>query len=189
LFSDWTPYRAGLRRYWDLYGGPKALLRSPFLQIALFLTVVAYPFKGADTKPTDLAVSALPNLLGFSVGALAIVLALSSAPVFRTLAGKGRERSYFMVLTTSLVHFIFVQVVALTVGIFGKITDTPFLEPVALFLLFYAILVVVPAGLHLFQTARIYNTAASVPEKRGPDGPLGYPRAPAKPYRSLRGAR
>lgn len=176
LSRPWIDQRIAFRRYWNLYGGIVALARSPYPQISLVLTVVCYPFTSEyGPKAAELAVSALPNLLGFSVGAMAIVLALSSAPLFRTLAQRGRNRSYFMVLTNALVHFIFVQVIALTVAIVARLTDWAVLEPVVMFFLFYAILVVVPAGLHLYATAQIYNASASVPKAKE-KGPLGYPR-------------
>src|SRR5262249_19293424 len=154
-------------------------------QISLVLTLICYPFaSGNSPKAAELAVSALPNLLGFSGGAMAIVLALSSAPLFRTLAQRGRNRSYFMVLTNALVHFLFLQVIALTLAIIARLTDCGTLEPVVMFFLFYAILVIVPAGLHLYATAQIYNASASVPNAKE-KGPLGYPRTPKKSRTTL----
>jgi hypothetical protein len=114
------------------------------------------------TSAADVAVSILPNLLGFTVGALAIVLAFSSAKVFETIAEKGEPRSFFMKLTASLIHFILVQVLALVIAISAKITETPSLDVIALFLLFYAVLVTFAAGLQLFLTAIIYNAKASI---------------------------
>jgi hypothetical protein len=104
----------------------------------------------------------LPNLLGFTVGALAIVLAFSSAPVFETLAEKGDPQSFFMRLTASLIHFILAQVLALVAAIVGRITESASIDVLALFLLFYAVMVTFAAGLQLFLTAVIYNAKASI---------------------------
>ncbi|WP_424627562.1 hypothetical protein [Bradyrhizobium sp. SYSU BS000235] len=104
----------------------------------------------------------LPNLLGFTVGALAIVLAFSSAPVFKTLAEAGRPTSFFMKLTSSLIHFILVQVLALITAIVARMTEVAWLDTLSLFFLFYAVLVTFAAGVQLFLTAIIYNTRESI---------------------------
>jgi hypothetical protein len=100
---------------------------------------------------------------------MAIVLAFSSAEIFVYLAEHGEPRSFFMKLTANLVHFIAVQVTALTVSIFSKMSATNYLEWLSTCLLFYAVLVTFSAGLQLFQTARIYNAQASLSVKsQGP---------------------
>lgn len=93
---------------------------------------------------------------------MAIVLAFSSAPVFETLAEKGNPKSFFMRLTASLIHFILAQVLALVAAIVGRITESPSIDVLALFLLFYAVMVTFAAGLQLFLTAVIYNAKASM---------------------------
>ncbi|UFW69200.1 hypothetical protein [Bradyrhizobium sp. WU425] len=113
----------------------------------------------------DIAVGVLPNLLGFTVGALAIVLAFSSADIFKLLSEDGEPTSFYLTLTANLVHFIFVQGAALVTGIVAKILDVRLLDLLSLLLLFYAVLVTLSAALQLFQTARIYNAKASVPAR------------------------
>jgi hypothetical protein len=113
-------------------------------------------------------VGVLPNLLGFTVGALAIVLAFSSAAVFETLAERGEPQSFYMKLTGSLIHFILVQVLALVTAIIARMTDRTFMDFVSLFLLFYAVIVTFAAGLQLFLTAVIYNARASINAKEKP---------------------
>jgi hypothetical protein len=119
----------------------------------------------------EIAVAVLPNLLGFTVGALAIVLAFSSADIFKTIAEGGRPKSFFMKLTANLVHFILVQVLALLTGIVAKIVGGRALDYVALFFLFYAVLIVFSAAVQLFQTAGIYNMRASLLKNDEAQGP------------------
>jgi hypothetical protein len=123
----------------------------------------------SSVKAYDIALSAVPNLLGFSVGALAIVLAFSSAVIFSTLAEEGEPTSFFMQLTVSLIHFIIVQVSALVIGTIAKITDSSILDVLTLFFMFYAIFSTLAAGVQLFHTAVIYNASASLPADG--DGP------------------
>lgn len=96
------------------------------------------------------------------MGAFAIVLAFSSAEIFKTLAEEGEPQSFFMKLTANLVHFILIQVIALVSGIVAKITDYRALDVLTLIFLLYAILATFSAALQLFQTAMIYNATASL---------------------------
>jgi hypothetical protein len=127
----------------------------------------------SKTSAAETAVSVLPNLLGFTVGALAIVLAFSSAPVFETLAEHGEPQSFYMKLTASLIHFILVQVLALVSAIVARITESTTIDILALFLLFYAVLVTFAAGMQLFLTAIIYNARASLDEQKKPHSESG----------------
>lgn len=164
--KQWENQAEEISHYWKLYGGARALLGSPYVYISLCLTVVCVHFSSTKTTAAEIAVGVLPNLLGFTVGALAIVLAFSSGPVFETLAQKGKPESFFMKLTASLIHFILVQVLALTSAIVARMTEKATLDVITLFLLFYAVLVTFAAGLQLFLTALIYNAKASVGERK-----------------------
>jgi hypothetical protein len=149
-------------------------LKSPYLLSAIVLTIACLLFwSKVDrseylVKASDIAISAVPNLLGFAVGALAIVLAFSSADIFKVIAEGGEPRSFFMVLTSNLVHFILAQVITLVCAIVAKITDSRLLDIFTLAFLFYAVLVAFATALQLFQTAMIYNARASLDEL--PDG-------------------
>lgn len=170
--KQWVNQARAINHYWQIYGGPKALLLSPYLHVSLVLTFLCFHFWSSKTTASEIAVSVLPNLLGFTVGALAIVLAFSSAPVFETLAEKGEPQSFYMKLTASLIHFILVQVLALVAAIVARITESTGVDVLALFLLFYAVLVTFAAGIQLFLTAIVYNARASVDGKKKtePDG-------------------
>jgi hypothetical protein len=172
-FEYWKNQTDTIRKYWSLYGGFKALLKSPYLLIAAGLTFASVFFWAPNEKgellirASDIVITAIPNLLGFTVGALAIVLAFSSAEIFRTLAEDGDPQSYFMKLTSNLVHFIMVQVLTLICGIVAKITDSRTLDVLSLFFLFYAVLVTFSAALQLFLTAQIYNAHTSLNDDDG----------------------
>jgi Co/Zn/Cd efflux system component len=168
LTNSWKGLGTGVRRYWVIYGGYRALLGSPYLHIALAISGICIWLWAKNehseyiAKASDIAISAIPNLLGFTVGAFAIVLAFSSAEIFKTLAEEGEPQSFFMKLTANLVHFILIQVIALVSGIVAKITDYRALDVLTLVFLLYAILATFSAALQLFQTAMIYNATASL---------------------------
>lgn len=170
FFRQWSNLGRTLKDYWTIYGGLPALAGSPYLHLSILLTLFCI-FLGEDKiSAADIAVSVLPNLLGFTVGALAIVLAFSSADAFVILAEEGYPQSFFMNLTANLVHFILVQVVALICGLVAKVTNIKALDTFSLFFLFYAVLVALAAGFQLFKTAIIYNAQASLRKKGSQNG-------------------
>jgi hypothetical protein len=117
---------------------------------------------GGTTKLVSNAQSILPNLLGFTIGAMAIVLAVASSSVFTFLSQKGNPTSFFMKMTANFVHYITVQVACLTLAIVFSDTQSNVLGFLIRFLMFYAITVTTAVGIQLFQTARIYNAHASL---------------------------
>lgn len=171
--KHWRNQAEEVSQYWAIYGGFRALFLSPYLHVAIVLTVITWGFRSNGRTASEIAVGVLPNLLGFTVGALAIVLAFSSAKVFERLAERGDPQSFFMKLTSSLIHFILVQVLALVSAIVARMTDKSFMDFVSLFLLFYAVIVTFAAGLQLFLTAVIYNTRASLDTNRTPGDGTG----------------
>ncbi|MFA4952558.1 hypothetical protein, partial [Brevundimonas sp.] len=145
--------------YWAAYGGLRGLLRSPYLFAACGASWALAPL-WKHPSWVDTGISVLPNLLGFSVGAVAIILAAPSMKTFRILAEDGEADSYFMDLAARLVHFILVQVVALAAMFLVEAYPTKALSLLAFVLFAYALSSAVSAGLALFGIARILNSAA-----------------------------
>ncbi|MCB1443108.1 MAG: hypothetical protein KDJ72_08795 [Methyloceanibacter sp.] len=160
LSSQKSP--SALRDYWDSYGGLKALSKSPYLWVSVIFTLVLFPgwmrVEGREVI-ADVTVSVAPSLLGFSIGAMAIVLAFSGSSFFEVLSEKGRYDSAYIDLTSKFVHFILVQCFAIAFALFSKLQlDSVLLSFLATLTLAYALATAVATALALFGTARIYNT-------------------------------
>lgn len=119
----------------------------------------------SDNQSSDLAFQIVPNLLGFSIGAMAIVLAFPSTAVFDVLAEDGREDSYYMELAARLVHFVFIQALTLVAALLARAFPFFLLSYVSLVLLTYAILSAALTALALYELAMIYNAS----KKKKPD--------------------
>jgi len=164
FFKYWRNQRQVFGDYWATYGRFGSLIRSPYLHVAIILTVLCGIFVDlAKVSISDLAISVIPNLLGFTIGAMAIALAFSSAQIFRIVAEEGEPDSFFMKLMANLLHFIISQVLTLISAIVGKAIASPMFQYLTLGLLLYAILVALAAGIQLFQAASVYNSAAGLP--------------------------
>jgi hypothetical protein len=152
-----------IKRYWKLYGGWRALLFSPYLAAAFIFVIpcVGLWQPGADAQWADMSINVLPNLMGFSIAGMTIMLAFSHPESLRAITQKGKETSYFLKVSANLCHFLAAQIVALLFAFVRKsgFDWSPFSYCGVLALL-YAILVSIGAAGQLFNTAFIMNKAA-----------------------------
>lgn len=123
MFSLNDSYRNishSLRLYWNTYGGLEALTSSPYLHFSIFITFICYPFS-PDASWYKLILSIIPNLLGFTLGGYAILLAFGDELFRKIISGKGPEgeQSPFMRVNGAFIHFIVVQVISILVAILG----------------------------------------------------------------------
>jgi hypothetical protein len=142
--------------YWRTYGGLGAVLSSPNFIISLVLTAAA-PHLWQDGEWFETSFSILPNLLGFTIGALAIVLAFPTTAIFKVIAEEGRDDSYYMDTAARFVHFTVIQVIALLLALMGKAFPGAALAFAGTLFLIYSITTAVMTALNFFFVAQIYN--------------------------------
>ncbi len=101
-------------RYWTAYGGWSGLIRSPYFHLSVFLVLLFHDaWLNKPWYSSPLAI--LPNLLGFSLGGLAIWLAFGDERFRQLLLEKesGEQHSTYVLTSASFVHFVIVQFSAL----------------------------------------------------------------------------
>jgi hypothetical protein len=131
-------------------------LRSPAFLGAIIVSLICYPL-WLNNVVAALTFSIVPNLLGFSIGGMAVVLAFPTTPIFDLISEDGRDDSYYLDLAAKFVHFVFVQVAALVSAFIASAWSISALSFVALVTLVYAILTAALTALTLFEVAMIYN--------------------------------
>lgn len=166
------------RRYWRAYGGARAVLLSPYFHVALLLTAILWRYWSRNPW-WDVALSAIPSLLGFTLAGFTIWLGFGSQR-FRELlsqpATDGRPSIYVRV-SAAFVHFVVTQIVALVGALLAKAVDfTPeasstvqtWLAWLAIlghglgFLVFvYAIMTALAAAMGVFRVASWQDCVAS----------------------------
>src|ERR1035437_3917058 len=101
------------RDYWASYGGWKALIFSPYLHCAVLISILAYGLSDAR-RWSELAISILPNVLGFSVGGYAILMSFGGEK-FLTLLAKVESDGVAALkgVSAAFVHFVLVQTATL----------------------------------------------------------------------------
>lgn len=114
---------SGLReiagRYWSAYGGTNALVRSPYLHLAfLVLLISSHYWTRSSWWEQPLAI--IPNLLGFSLGGLAMLLSFGNAEFQKFISEKDEDSQVaptaFIEVSASFVHFMLLQLAALLVA-------------------------------------------------------------------------
>ena len=145
-------------------------MRSPVLWLAVLLALLCFPI-WTKNDAAALTFSIVPNLLGFSIGAMAVVLAFPTSSIFEIIAENGREDSYYLDLTSRFIHFIFVQVLALLIAVVAAAFSFCPISFLALASLIYAVMTAAMTALALFDVALFYNQSQK--PKEAPPAPEG----------------
>lgn len=152
--------------YWRIYGGRKALLRSPYLWVAIIFTSVCFPLwmdKGflEDARPvSETLLTVVPALMAFSLAGMAIVLALSGDKFINAIREGGVENSLFMRVVTLFFHFILVQTLALMASFLSaSYPSQDWIAGGAFFLASYGVTSAVAIAAMLLNVSRVYNQA------------------------------
>ena len=117
-----------LRRWWSLRGGWKDFVRSPYTWAAAILLVLTSHFWW--TQPWwELPISIMPNLIGFSLGGYAILLAFGDAKFGKLLVPARKAApppgapTLYMTVSAIFVHFILMQIASLVLAVVAQALD------------------------------------------------------------------
>src|SRR3989338_3388099 len=113
-------------RYWRDYGSWSALVFSPFFHIAILFTIFLSHF-WLEEAWWDVALSVLPNIIGFALGGYAIWLGFGDEQFRRLISERedNDETSPYLQVSAAFAHFIIVQLVALCSALIAKATNFP----------------------------------------------------------------
>lgn len=156
--------------YWKVYGGFRAIVGSPYFHIAVVTAAIAYPLWICGNDWTNITLGALPSVLGFSIGAFAIILSFGQDSLDR-LKNKDEAESRYLNVIASFVHFIIVQTLSILLSFVGKAWPNPVLGFIGSAMAIYAMTLAVAGAFRLFRLARIYNQMSQ--GKAGGDTPHG----------------
>lgn len=118
---------------------------------------------------TDVSVSILPSLMGFSIGGMAIFLSFSNSKFLNLIQKKGDPASLYMKICATFLHFILIQTLAIMFILFDKAAHyacggllRTAISGVGFFLFVYGVLGALAIGGLLLQMARIFNAQAGL---------------------------
>jgi hypothetical protein len=145
--------------YWKNYGGVLALLKSLYFYLSIILTSACYPFWSREgVRSADLALDIIPSLMGFSLGGMAIVIAISNGTFMSAIKENGAETSLFIKINLLFFHFILVQAFALISAIVVLSFPKPiWISGFAFFFFSYGLFSSLSIAAALLNAAKIYN--------------------------------
>jgi len=105
-------------KYWNAYGGIKALFSSIYLHVAFVLLIVTFHFWMYESW-WDQTIAILPNLLGFSLGGLAMLVGFGNEKFLKFISTREEDGLFtpYVSVSATFVHFMLLQVVALLLAI------------------------------------------------------------------------
>lgn len=182
---------SALARYWEIYGGAKAILKSCYFWGAFITTLFLYPAWSHSGWWNDI-LSLMPNLLGFSLGGFAMWIAIGDEAFKKIIAGdttneQGEiEISPYMSVNATFVHFILLQILAIITALLTKayssiLINNAFmyyylglsykyallsLSFVVYFLFIYSVFSALAAVLAIFRVSSWYNTFMTLSNKK-----------------------
>ena len=166
LFGQYKGLYRSFRLYWRAYGGTKALLLSPYLHTSVVLAVLLHPLWGVCSESPwyEITVTVLPNLLGFTLGGYAILMAFGDDKFRERIAGEDDDGkpSPFMVVNSAFIHFILIQMIAILLSLFGKAVKPKgdVLSFFGMFFFVYALLTALAAGFAVLNIADWFDVVA-----------------------------
>lgn len=177
-----------LTRYWGDYGGWRDFFASPLLHLAILIAAASYSEWSGSTW-VELPLSLLPNLLGFSLGAYALIFSLADERLLAALntpTADGSPTKLRMVNATFL-HFILIQTFAIIFALTNKssmLIDLIGVLPLArscievtqdglaavagllgYFLTVYAVVLLIGAALAAYRLAIMSGRAATIAQQ------------------------
>jgi hypothetical protein len=161
---------ANLYKLLSAYGGPWAFLKSPYVHLSVILAAICIK-SGRVADIEKLTIAVMPNLLGFSIGAYAIIFGVLGERILNIMAKKEEDEKHSMLstLSASFGYFVLVQCCTLIFSVFTSIFElndlrfllynpsttrdvlvfsTAFLRS---FLLFYSLLLFISITLEIFR--------------------------------------
>lgn len=189
-----TSYRSlwgALRRYWTDYGGWSEFLTSPLVHISVLVAATSYS-AWSHGNWTELPLALLPNLLGFSLGAYALIFSLANENLLAALNRTSADGSppLLRMINATFLHFILVQTAAIIFALANRSSFAidfvgwlPLRDNVAeaiqsllrlsaaafgYWLTTYAVVLLVAAALAAYRLANMSGKAAALSASPGP---------------------
>lgn len=148
--------------YWNAYGGFSSVIISRWMWLAIIITISLYRL-WLYQDWTSLAFNVLPSLLGFSIGAMAIIFAFPSTALFKFITWEGN--SYYLKIAARFAHFVLMQLIAIILALFAHTYCWGVVNFLGFLFFMYALTTGAATVFSLFGMAQLYNKQAVEEEK------------------------
>jgi hypothetical protein len=154
---------SAFKTYWSAYGGIANLLLSPYFNFSWISVVCVAPIwyvtlPDHEPKWIGVALSTLPGMFSFSLGGMAIFMAMTKG-LFLQVIQDGGEKSLFIKMIAAFFHFLLMQLFTILIAMVWLAYHSNFLSWLGCTLFVYALSCGVAAGAILVDLAEIKNMA------------------------------
>lgn len=163
LEDQYSGIWSGFSLYYKTYGGITSLITSPYLHISILLTLILNPYWTSEARELywhNITLDVLPNVLGFTLGGYAILLALGDDFFKKSIAEQVEdETSLFMAVNGAFIHFITVQSIAIMLALIGLSWNikTGVMAFSGVLFLVYALMSAIAAAIAILEMADLFN--------------------------------
>ena len=121
IFNPYKSIYRKLSEYCHAYGGIFSLIKSPYFHFSLLFNIILYN-NWSNIGWWNDPIGILPNIIGFSLGSFAIIVAFGDERFQQILSACKNENAHSMMksLSATFVHFILFQLLGLIFAIVGK---------------------------------------------------------------------
>lgn len=148
--------------YWVTYGGHEALLRSPYIFIAVIFSICVTMFGDGEWNWSSDTKAIIACTLGFSFAGYSLMLGMAGVKFIKHIKGKFSDGkpSPLMVVAASFTHFFVVQCMTLMWAIFSSafgVQKIIFVKFIGIFFLVYSMFVLLASALAALNFVSWYN--------------------------------
>jgi hypothetical protein len=160
-FSEYGSILKDVRTYAEYYGGLGGLLKSPYVHLAILLTMLTFDL-WLSNGWSHVVLSVMPPILGFSVGGFALFVSFGGDAKFIKKLSGDREggKSPYLSVTSTFMHFILVQTSSIIYAVVGGGLDEYYnkdnlsaINFVGFFMFIYGLILVVAAAFIIFRVS------------------------------------
>lgn len=119
--KEWKDIFEIISKYWKEYGGWRTFIKSPYLHIAIILTLVTIQF-WLNNKWWEQTLSVLPSILGFTLSGFAIFLGYGTEKFRKLMAFRSPAtgKSPYLDVVVAFVHFSLFQILAIFLSLIAS---------------------------------------------------------------------
>ncbi|WP_156939580.1 hypothetical protein [Desulfocurvus vexinensis] len=159
--DQWESLKTEVKSYWSAYGGVKDFVESPYLVLSVLFALLVCFFRSNEWVWYNQALSVLPDLIGFSLGGYAVMLAFGDRRFQDAVRGKCSDgtSSPYLRISATMAHFVLVQIITLLFSVCCSSANlaNPVLNFLGTLMFIYSILLGISATLSIFFMSRMYD--------------------------------
>ncbi len=121
MFKEYKNVWALIAKYYAYYGGARKFFFNPYLHMAVVVTALLYgQWAGFEKIWWSDVLQIIPSLLGFTLGAYAILISFGDEKFHKALIGGPGEENIYLNVSAIFLNFLVTQIFSIVLALIGK---------------------------------------------------------------------